>query len=363
MPLSHKILHIIGNRPHYMKLAPVFRAVQKKPITQIIIHSGQHYDPNLSSNFRKDFELPEENYNLQIGSDSSLGFLAHMLEKLEPILFSESPDLILVYGDTHTTSAGAIAAAKLNIPLGHVEAGLREYNKSIPEEINKLLTDAVADLLFVPSETGMNGLLKEGKEKNSYLVGDTGLDLLKQSGEKIKQASSILQRYNLEEGKYILMTCHRAANTDNKENLTQIVNAVAQIDEAILWPLHPRTRKALQHFNLLHTVENSTCTLTEPLGYFETQALLSYARRVITDSGGIIKEAYFHKVPSVIIDQQTEWLEIINAGWSKIAGPNTEKIVAFTKSEIESDWKELYGDGKAGERIADICFRYLENKA
>ncbi len=355
----YKILTLLGNRPHFIKAASVSKAIAKHgSLEEIIIHSGQHYDKSMSSNFFDELGLPTPKYNLDVGSKEPIEQMAEIMTKLQPIIDYEKPDLFVVYGDTNTTAAGAITAAKNNIKLAHIEAGLREFNKSVPEEINKLLTDSVTDLFFTPTQAGFDNLQREGKSKHVYLSGDVGIDLIYQGMDKIQAASEIILDKNLlRKGKYIFMTCHRQANTDIKENLENILKAVAEIDEPVVFTMHPRTKNAIAKHELGKYLVHSHIIVLDPLKFWETQALVSNARMCITDSGGIIKEAYFHKVPSIIIDTQSEWIETIDEGWNHIAGPDTEKILSLVDSIKQPDYhSNCLGDGTASERIVDVFF-------
>lgn len=355
--MNHKVLHIIGNRPHYMKLAPVHRAFSNHEVDQVIVHTGQHYDHNLTLVFQKQFELPAVDHQLQIQASNHAKFLGLAIIEIDTIIQQEKPDLVIIYGDTNTTAAGAIATSKNHILLAHVEAGLRENDKSIPEEINKLLSDGVSDLLFAPTNTAVRYLESIGRRDDCFNVGDTGFDLLLQSEKQIEDQKNIVDKFGVNPNDYYFMTCHRAANTDKRRNLYEIVQAVNALESNIIWPIHPRTKKALEDYNL--SLDNHIIQM-EPLGYFETQALLSQAQLCITDSGGIIKEAYFHNVPSIIIDKQTEWIEIVHEGWTTITGPNKEAILeAKNNLFIPSSNLQQLGDGTAGQKIADICLTRL----
>lgn len=360
----NKILHIVGNRPHFIKLAPVSRAIgNKQKLEEVIVHTGQHYDQMMSGHFIEELELPRPHYNLEVGSQNPLVQFAKILTGLEGILAKEKPDIILVYGDTNSTAAGAIAAAKSNIPLGHVESGLREFNKSVPEEINKLITDAVTDLFFVPTRTGINNLKKEGKVNQVYLTGDVGLDLVFQSADKILAAEGILTKYGLAKDEYVFMTCHRAANTESSERMAEIFEAVNELGKKVFFPAHPRTTKVINKFSLNGLLDGPHWTITGPIGFFETQALIKNASFCLTDSGGVIKESYFHKTPAIIIDKQTEWLETLNEGWNHIAGPSKSKILEIA-SKIQSP-KEHFnslGNGTAAKQIIEIIVSFLNQK-
>ncbi len=362
--MSYKILHIVGNRPHLIKLAPVSRAIKKETqLKQLIVHTGQHYDEMMSDHFIKQLGLPTPSYNLEIGSSGALRQMGTTLIKLEDILKIEIPDLILVYGDTNSTAAGAIAAAKSNIPLGHVESGLREFDKQIPEEVNKLITDSVTDLFFVPTHTGIMNLKNEGKENHVFHTGDVGLDLVFQSEKEIQLAESILGQNNLEKNSYILMTCHRANNTASKDKLQAILEAANELNQKIFFPIHPRTANAIEAYNLGHLISNVNWIVHEPIGFFETQALIKNARFCLTDSGGIIKESYFHETPAIITDVQTEWLETIEEGWCHVAGPNKHKILELAKTiKPGIKGKKSLGDGRASNKIVEIIVNFLSTK-
>lgn len=347
-----KILSVVGARPQFIKLAAMHRTIEmySNDFEHVIVHSGQHYDFNMSGQFFEELNIPNPNYNLEIGSGHHVVQMAKCMMGLVEIFEKEEPHIVLVYGDTNTTSAAAICASKCNIKLAHIEAGLREWDKTIPEEINKLLTDSVSDLYFTPTETGRENLLKEGKIENVFVTGDISLDLI--TGKKTEAIAS------LSDEPYIFMTCHRAANTDNLDNLREILLAVEQLKYRIIFAIHPRTRKAVDRINTSWAPEH--VTLINPPGFWETQAYIRNAKFCITDSGGIIKEAYFYKVPAIIIDKQTEWIETINEGWNIIAGPNTKRILAaienWQKPEIHTN---CLGDGRAGNLIIKEIHNYL----
>ncbi len=359
----YKVLHIVGNRPHFIKLAPVSREIAKHSVlTQVIVHTGQHYDEMMSQHFIDELQIPKPNYNIGVGSSSPLLQFSKILAGLDSIISSEKPDLILVYGDTNSTAAGAIAAAKSNIILGHVESGLREHDKSIPEEVNKLLTDAVADLYFVPTQTGVDNLHKEGKTNGVYLTGDVGLDLVYQSKSNIVTAEAILEQYGLKKKDYVFMTSHRASNTSSKEAMFEIFEAANELGKKIFFPAHPRTTKTIQEFSMGGLLDNQNWIITGPIGFFETQALIKNAAYCLTDSGGVIKESYFHKTPAIIIDKQTEWIETVQEGWNHIAGASKTKIVTLANNlSIPSVHNNSLGDGQASKKIVDIILSHLKD--
>ncbi len=347
---TYHIMTVVGARPQFIKAAALNRAISKSSrLKETIVHSGQHYDHNLSGDFFDELDIPVPKYNLALGSQSHNKMIGQFLIAFDDILELEKPDLIVVYGDTNTTSAAAIAASKRNIPLAHVEAGLREWDKSIPEEVNKLLTDSVADIFFCPTQTGVDNLKKAGIIENVFLTGDISLDLLYQNS-KYQTESEIRDKYNLQ-GEYAFMTCHRDANTSDSNKLEAILNGVSNCELPVVFPMHPRTKAAISDYNLGKNISTNV-QVTGPLGFWETQSLLRYATIAITDSGGIIKEAYFHKVPGIIVDAQTEWVETIEEGWNRIAGPDEKKIIEFVKTrENPKIHTNALGDGRCGERI------------
>jgi len=352
------IITVVGARPQFVKAAAMSRAIAKSDfLTETIVHSGQHYDHNLSEGFFAELNIPAPKYNLEIGSMSHNKMMGHFLIAFDDIIDEEKPDMVLVFGDTNTTSAAAIAAAKRNIPLTHVEAGLREWDKTIPEEVNKLLTDSVTDLYFSPTQTGVDNLKKVGITNHVYKTGDISLDLLFSQTKYIAE-STLREKYNLS-GDYVFMTCHRDANTSDKEKLSAILSAVSSDYRKVLFAMHPRTKAAIERYEISHLLGDNI-VITEPLGFWETQSLLRHASLAVTDSGGIIKEAYFHKVPGIIIDKQTEWIETLQEGWNIVTGPNKEKIIdtmsAHKPSKVHTN---ALGDGRCGERIVQILERYL----
>lgn len=359
----HKILHIIGARPHFMKLAPIYhRAQEKERWQQVICHTGQHYDFNLSEAFLGEFDLPQPDYNFGIGSGPHLLQIGRMLLKFNNVLSEEKPDIVFVYGDTNSTAAGAIAAAKCNIPLAHIEAGLREHDKSIPEEVNKLLTDAVSDLLFCPTQTAVDNLRNERNEGRVHLVGDVVADLILNT--RHRPETSIVDALGLTAGRYYFATCHRAANTDNPANLKAILSALAGLDAEVIFPVHPRTAEAVRAHGLTDLLKSKNVRLIDPVGFWQTQECIRNARAVITDSGGVIKEAYLHQVPCVIIDRQTEWIESVQEGWAQIAGPHCDTIIQMTRKPAQGHvYSAFLGDGNAAERILNTTFTFLAEES
>lgn len=356
---KYHIITVVGARPQFVKAAAMSRAFSKSDrIKETIVHSGQHYDHNLSGGFFSELDIPIPKYNLDIGSMPHNKMMGHFLIAFDDIIDEEHPDMILVYGDTNTTAAAAIASAKRNIPLVHVEAGLREWDKAIPEEVNKLITDSITDLYFSPTQTGVDNLKSVGITRNVFMTGDISLDLLFEDTKYIDLAD-LRSKYNLN-GPYALMTCHRDANTSDANKLKSILSAISQYSGSVLFPMHPRTKAAIAKFDLEEHIGDNVITI-EPIGFWETQSLLKNSSLAITDSGGIIKEAYFHKVPGIIIDTQTEWIETIAEGWNVITGPDEEKIVhQLYTHKGGSRHTNALGDGMCGARIVEEILRFLD---
>ncbi|MDX1409120.1 MAG: UDP-N-acetylglucosamine 2-epimerase (non-hydrolyzing) [Saprospiraceae bacterium] len=355
----HSILHVIGARPHFMKLAPLYHAIQDDPdLTQIIAHTGQHYDHVLSGAFLSEFGLGVPDVNLGVGSDRHVPQMARIMSGLDAVLADRQPDIVFVYGDTNSTAAGAITAAKNHIPLAHVEAGLREFDKRIPEEINKLLTDAVTDLYFCPTGTAVRNLASQGLHKGVHQVGDTVIDWLWKTTRE-QDLGMMIERFEVEPGSYCVVTCHRASNTDHPAHLRAIWTALNQLDHPVIFPAHPRTRTVLERQGMLAEAA-AHVRIIPPTGFWETQALLHHARAVLTDSGGIIKEAYFHQTPTVILDRQTEWIEIVEEGWAVIAGPDTSAILQGMRDlNVPDTHNSVLGGGGAARQIIEITKSYL----
>ncbi|AKG53562.1 UDP-N-acetylglucosamine 2-epimerase [Dehalogenimonas sp. WBC-2] len=320
-----KTISVIGARPQFIKYAPLSKELHKH-FTEKLIHTGQHYDYLMNKIFFEELEIPEPDYYLGVGSGTHGAQTGDMLKKIEEILDLEKPDMVLVYGDTNSTLAGALAASKMQIKIGHIEAGLRSFDKSMPEEINRVLTDHCSDLLFCPTQTAIDNLHKEGIAQGVHLTGDVMVDASLYARIRA-ESSDILERLHLKSKEYLLATVHRASNTDVKENLANIVEAFCQLDETLVLPLHPRTTKQLKHFGLYEKLA-SKVKLTEPLGYLEFTKLLNHASKVLTDSGGVQKEAYILGVPCITLRDTTEWVETVDTGWNTLAGTNAEIIVA-----------------------------------
>lgn len=358
-----KIVTIVGARPQFIKAAALSRAFAEHPyqFEEVIVHTGQHYDKNMSDVFFEEMEIPRASYNLNIYGLSHGAMTGQMLEGIEKVLLEEKPDYVLVYGDTNSTIAGALASTKLNIPLVHVEAGLRSFNMRMPEEVNRILTDRISDMLFCPTQTAINNLTKEGFinfDSNVYLTGDVMQDAAIYYEAKAYSKSTILHDLCLEKGKFILGTIHRAENTDDLTRLKEIVSALNEVNakNMLVVPLHPRTRHVFANNNI-----HIDFTIIDPLGYFDMLQLLTNCSLVITDSGGLQKEAYFFNKFCVTLRDETEWIELVEKGYNKLAGANKEDIIAFVNGFLNKKFVrglELYGGGKSA-RV--MCEKLIEN--
>jgi UDP-GlcNAc3NAcA epimerase len=350
-----KVLSIVGARPQFIKAAAVSRVLRDKH-QEILVHTGQHYDQNMSEIFFRELDIPEPDINLNVGSGDHGFQTGKMLARIERVLKKERPDLVLVYGDTNSTLAGALAAAKLHIRVAHVEAGLRSFNRLMPEEINRIIADHLSDLLFCPSQTSVDNLAAEGIKKGVHLVGDVMADALIHVTHHACTFSNILDRYNLTEKEYLLATVHRPENTDDPTRLMNILTAFSRIEEKIIFPVHPRTRQkivALSMDQLWPSLNN--LMLVDPLGFLDMVRLEQGARLILTDSGGIQKEAYWLAVPCITLRDETEWVETVETGWNLLTGSDAERIIEAVYSFCPNSAQQvLYGDGKASNRIISL---------
>jgi UDP-N-acetylglucosamine 2-epimerase len=354
MVRSMKVVSVVGARPQFIKCAPVSCEL-RQVADEVLVHTGQHYDDCMSGIFFRELGLPEPQYHLAVGSGSHGNQTAEMLKKLEEVLLKETPDVVLVYGDTNSTLAGALAAAKLHIPVAHVEAGLRSYNRKMPEEVNRVLTDHLSALLLCPTETAVENLRREALVSGVHLIGDVMYDALLDSVEIAKRTSMILKRLGLKPQQFILATVHRAENTDEPQRLKGIVKAfdgLARAGHKIVFPVHPRTQKLLKSysFELCEGVVR-----IDPVSYLDMVLLESTARVILTDSGGIQKEAYWLKVPCVTLRDETEWKETVKSGWNRLVGTDPRGIFQAVQevnvgSEISSPWKK----GEASRNVARL---------
>ena len=374
-----KILTILGARPQFIKAGSVSRAIKQYnlqttnnqytniPITEVIVHTGQHYDANMSDIFFEEMQIPKPDYFLGIGGKSHGAMTGQMIEKIEEVALKEKPDWIMVYGDTNSTLAGAIVASKLHIKLAHVEAGLRSFNMKMPEEINRILTDRVSDILFCPTKTAVENLQKEGfpfvTANGTQKIVNVG-DVMQDGAFFYKNFSKKPSNFQLKTSNYILCTIHRAENTDDPQRLKAIFEALNEIakEKQIILPLHPRTRKIIETYNF--QLETSDLIIIDPVGYLEMVWLIDNCSLVMTDSGGLQKEAYFFEKPCITLRDETEWVELVEIEANRLAGANKEKILnaykQITNNQSESThickYSNLYGGGRASEKIVEALF-------
>jgi len=347
-----KILSVIGARPQFIKLSPFDRAIRKEGLEHFILHTGQHYDYGMSKVFFEELQIPEPDLNLNIGSGEHGWQTGKMLTGIEKALVKEEPNIVIVYGDTNSTLAGALAAAKLHIPIAHIEAGLRSFNKTMPEEHNRILTDHCAELLFCPTEKAVENLEREGIKNGVFNVGDIMYDALLYSLDIAKQKSTILQYFNISPKKYLLTTIHRAYTADERDKLAEILAAFEESEMEIIFPLHPRTKKRLQEFDL-SLPEN--VRLLAPLGYMDMLILEKNAFKILTDSGGMQKEAYLLKIPCITLRPETEWIETVESGWNTLVGSNKTLILeAINKEGFIKEHPDFYGNGQSALKVIQI---------
>jgi UDP-GlcNAc3NAcA epimerase len=347
-----KIVTIVGARPQFIKAAAVSRRLQGRH-EEVLVHTGQHYDYEMSGIFFDGLEIPPPKASLGVGSGSHGAQTGAMLKAIEDVLLVERPDYVLVYGDTNSTLAGALAAVKLSIPIAHVEAGLRSFNRRMPEEINRVMADHTSNLLLCPSETAVSNLAAEGITQNVHLVGDVMLDVLNWAKQRAEaKQSEILERFGLGKQAYLLATVHRSENTDEPSRISSILSAFNAMDEPVVFPVHPRARKIITELGFR---PEPHVHLIEPVGYLEMVKLLGSARMALTDSGGLQKEAYWLGVPCLTMRNETEWVETVEAGWNVLVGPDLNKIVDAVNSFSPSDSHPLlYGDGDAAGKCVDL---------
>ncbi|MDR3602411.1 MAG: UDP-N-acetylglucosamine 2-epimerase (non-hydrolyzing) [Desulfosporosinus sp.] len=344
-----KIITVLGARPQFIKAAPLSEVLRKNH-EEKIVHTGQHYDYQMSSVFFEELGIPRPDYFLGVGSKRHGAQTGEMLTGVEEVLLKEKPDWVLVYGDTNSTLAGALAAAKLHIPIAHVEAGLRSYNRQMPEEVNRVLTDHVASLLFCPTDQAVRNLAREGLTEGVIRTGDVMADALYYHARRAEERT--IENVLYKKKAYLLATVHRAENTDDPKRLAGIFNAFARIEGQIVLPLHPRTKKLLS----AHQISiPSNVEVIEPVGYLQMILLEKEAELILTDSGGVQKEAYLWQVPCVTLRDETEWVETVQTGWNTLAGANIEEIVAavarYRHNPLPPYLENLYGNGRASEEI------------
>ncbi len=346
------IATIVGARPQFIKCAPVSRQIRQY-FHEVLIHTGQHYDYNMSQAFFDELAIPEPDFNLGIGSGNHGEQTGKMLIELEKVLLDVKPDLVLVYGDTNSTMAGALVGAKLQIPVAHVEAGLRSFNRKMPEEINRIVADSISKYLFAPTRTAVNLLQKEGITAGVYLSGDVMYDAFLYNCQ-VAEKSEILTRLNIQSQQYYLATVHRPQNTDDPNILKALFSTLESLEGLTILPIHPRTRNLMKQFGI--TTSSPHLRMIDPVGYLDMLALEKHARLILTDSGGVQKEAYFAGVPCLVLRPETEWVELVEQGWAKLIGSEFQRIPAeiekFADFRLENT--TLFGDGHASRKIAEI---------
>ncbi len=347
------IVTILGARPQFIKASVVSCAFSRAGINEIIIHTGQHFDSLMSDIFFQDLDLPQPHYHLNIHSLNHGAMTGRMMEKIEELLIPDLPDWLCVYGDTNSTLAGALVAAKLHIPLAHIEAGLRSFNRKMPEEVNRVVCDRLSQLLFAPTPLAVECLEKEGISQGVHLVGDVMLDAILTYQTKAKHTSDILARYKLKNHEFYLATIHRPSNTDDSSRLHAILESLTKLDLPVVFPIHPRTQAQIQKMGLSSYIDTESILAIPPVSYLDMLMLESNCRAVITDSGGIQKEAYIFGSPCFTLRDETEWKETVDVGWNQLVKPETlkEAIANFTHP---SKSPSLYGDGDASGKIANI---------
>jgi UDP-GlcNAc3NAcA epimerase len=345
-----KILSVVGNRPQFIKSAPLSEALRNRA-EEVVLHTGQHYDRELSEVFFEELELDPPRHRLDAGSGSHAEQTGRMLPGIEQVILEERPDWVLVFGDTNSTLAGALAAAKLGVPVAHVEAGLRSYDRSMPEELNRVLVDALSKLLLTPSRIAVENLRAEGITSGVEVVGDVMMDASLRLAPIARERSTALADAGVEPSRYLVLTLHRAGNT-TPGPLRDVARALAEIEETVVFPMHPRTAAALAAGGI--ELPPNVRALP-PTGYLDLAALASQARVVLTDSGGLQKEAYWYEVPCVTLRTTTEWVETLDTGWNRLVGTDPEQIGEAVRSAGPgAEHPQLYGDGHAAERIADL---------
>jgi len=370
-----KLFSIIGARPQFIKVAPVCRAIEASnkhghEIEDIIVHTGQHYDASMSDVFFDELKIPKPTYNLGVGSSSHGVQTGDMLAQIDQLLQKVKPDMVVIYGDTNSTVAGALAAAKLHIPVTHIEAGLRSFNRKMPEEVNRIVADHISDLLLVPTQTGMDNLEKENLISRAKNVGDVMFDAVLFNKKLAKQNSTILQDLDIKDSAYAMITVHRAENTDNLDNLRLLMTAFNDLAESgltMIFPIHPRTKNKLKEMSN-DWQPHTNLKLIEPVGYLDMLSLVENAQLVLTDSGGLQKEAFFLGCPCITLREETEWLETVSFGGNVVVGTDSTKI-----TKAVSDWKSKidrndlkfrktesnpFGDGDTASKIIDAILNY-----
>jgi UDP-GlcNAc3NAcA epimerase len=355
--LGMRIVTVVGNRPQFVKAAAVSRLLRERA-DELIVHTGQHYDDELSRVFFEELGVPAPDRELDAGGGTNTAQTARILAALEPVLDELSPSLALVYGDTNSTLAGALAASQAGIPTGHVEAGMRSFDRSMPEELNRVLTDHASDLLLCSTETAVRNLEREGVAGEIQLVGDVMADVSLAFRDIAEERSAILADLSVEEGSYLVVTAHRAGNVDRVERLEALVSLLEALPGPVVLPLHPRTRARLDAAGLMDRLGG--IHVVQPLGYLDFLKLARHARAVLTDSGGVQKEAYLLGVPCVTLRDTTEWVETVEAGWNALVDLDRDAALAALERRPPAERPELYGGGHAAERVCEVLSAYTQ---
>lgn len=343
-----KVLSVLGARPQFVKAALLSAEFAKRGVEEVIVHTGQHYDRTMSAVFFEELRIPAPAYNLGVGSAGHGEQTGEMLKRLEPIVQQESPDWLLVYGDTNSTLAGALVGAKLHVRVAHVEAGLRSFNRAMPEEINRVVADHVADLLLVPNAGAARQLTAEGIREGVRIVGDLMVDLALQAAARIPETPALLDVIGVRARQYGVVTIHRASNTDDERRFRRLIEGLRRVDLPIVFPVHPRTRKIAE---VAGAGQGDNLILIEPVSYIDMMALVARSATVFTDSGGLQKEAFVLKIPCVTLREETEWIETLEDGWNVLAGSDPSKIAGASRRPTPSRQGTPYGDGHAAENI------------
>ena len=349
-----KILSVVGARPEFIQAMSVSQALRAEH-QEILVHTGQHYDYQMSQAFFDELDIPVPDHNLEVGSASQAQQTAEIMVRLEKVIFQEKPDFLIMRGDTNSSLAAALVASKLNIPFAHIEAGERSFNREMPEEINRLVADRLANLHFCVSKIAERNLSDEGIVDSAHWVGDVMLDAVLHARSIAQSKSTVLERLRIEPKNYSLVTIHRAGNTDDPKRLEQIISALNQVSEPVILPVHPRTQKALSKINI-HLDDNVRAI--DPVGYFDMLVLEENARLIATDSGGVQREAYYLEIPCLTLRDETEWVATVETNWNKLVGADKKLILdSWFDFVPPAEHPPIYGDGTAGSRIADILNR------
>jgi UDP-N-acetylglucosamine 2-epimerase (non-hydrolysing)/UDP-GlcNAc3NAcA epimerase len=354
-----RVVTLIGNRPQFVKAAAVSAALRESH-DEVLVHSGQHYDDELSAVFFRELEVPAPDHELRVGSGPGGEQLGRIMHAFEPVATAAEPDVVLVYGDTNTTLAGALSCARMRVPLAHVESGMRSFDHSMPEERNRVLTDHLSDLRLCSTEVAVTNLEREGITEGVELVGDVMADVALAMAPVAARTSKALSRLDLQEGGFLLVTAHRAGNVDDPEALGRLVEILLGLPLRAVFPVHPRTRERLAAAGALERLEShDSLTITRPLGYLDFLALLRQATAVVTDSGGVQKEAYLAGTPCVTLRDTTEWTETVELGWNRLVGLDAQQVLAALNGlQPPSARPELYGGGHAARRVVEALGRW-----